>query len=265
MMMSKTCSNDPPCASRLSMTLQDTAPPRHVSPLDSAFNFRDLGGLPTSHGRFTRRGLLFRSDSLQALSERDVATLADDYRLKFVIDLRLALEVAEEGRGPLEKCGGIGYVNAPLEMASTEGVDPEQVLESLYRRCLESASLVQAVEHIAACAGQPTLFHCAAGKDRTGVVAAMVLSLLGVDEDVVVADYLASAHNMPRILERFATWPRYREHFAAMPTQVYAVDARPIRLFLAELRDRHRTARDWAIGNGMAPSKVDHFLRMTLE
>lgn len=238
--------------------------PRHRSPLEGAFNFRDLGGLRTSAGRRVRGGLLFRSDSLQALTEGDVATLRHDYGLKVVVDLRLEREVAEEGRGPLASVGEVGYVNAPLEMASTEGTAPEEVLNTLYLQCLASPSMVRAVGRIVEHAGQPTLFHCAAGKDRTGVVAAIILGLLEVDEEQIVGDYMDSASNMPRMLERFATWARYREHLAAMPPQVYAVEESPIRLLLAELRQQHGGARAWALERGIASSAIDRLVSAAL-
>jgi protein-tyrosine phosphatase len=235
--------------------------PRHESPLDGAFNFRDLGGLPAPGGRTVARGKLFRSDTLQALSARDVALLRDQIGLRVVVDLRLAHEVNDEGRGPLAAEAAIGYVHAPLGMASTAGIAPEQVLEALYLQCLASPSTLQAVEHIAAHAGQATLFHCAAGKDRTGVVAAMVLSLLGVDDEVIVADYLDSAPNMPRMLARFAGWPRYRDHLASMPPQVYAVQEAPIRSMLQALREQHGTAREWALEGGIAAASIDRLRR----
>ena len=241
------------------MPVSRTPPARHESPLEGAFNFRDLGGLPTLDGRRIRHLRLLRSDTLQALSERDAAALRDDFGLQVVIDLRLAREVIEEGRGPLAAFDSIGYVNAPLEMASTDGVAPERVLEALYLQCLHSPSTVQAVKYVAANAGKPTLFHCAAGKDRTGVVAALVLSLLGVDDETIVGDYMDSAPNMPRMLARFAMWPRYRDHLAAMPPQVYAVEEKPIRALLHALRVGHGNAHHWAMSHGIDAPSIEQF------
>ncbi len=246
------------------MSVSRSAAQRHESPLEGAFNFRDLGGLPTLDGQRIRRLRLLRSDTLQVLSERDVVALRDEIGLKMVIDLRLAREVIEEGRGPLAALDSIGYVNAPLEMASTEGVAPEDVLETLYLQCLQSPSTVQAVKHVTANAGKPVLFHCAAGKDRTGVVAALVLSLLGVDDETIVADYMDSAPNMPRMLVRFAKWPRYRDHFAAMPPQVYAVEETPIRALLRALRVGHGDGFQWALSNGIDASSITQFRAQTM-
>lgn len=224
--------------------------------LEGAFNFRDLGGLPLPDGRRIRHGRLFRSDTLQALTVRDVTILLEDIGLKTVIDLRLAEEVREQGRGLLGESGRVGFVDAPFGMASTDGIPADEVLDRLYERCLVSDSLPRAVQCIAEHAHAPVLFHCAAGKDRTGIVAATVLGLVGVDEETIVADYLRSAAAMPRIIERFRTWPRYREHHAAMPAQVYAVDERPIRHFLGCMRERFGGARQWAANNGLAAAAL---------
>jgi protein-tyrosine phosphatase len=190
---------------------------RSISPLTGAYNFRDLGGLQLPDGRRTRYGLLFRSDTLQALTVSDVAFLRQTIGLRVVVDLRLAHEVAEEGRGLLSTADEVSYLNAPLEMAKTDGILPGEVMKHLYNQCLASESLATAVRHIAEHAGRPIVFHCAAGKDRTGIVAALVLTLLGVADEVIVADYLASTANMPRVVERLMSWPHYREHLVAMP------------------------------------------------
>lgn len=245
--------------------MSDGSPGRQVSPLRGAFNFRDLGGLATRDGRRTRPGRLFRSDTLQALTPQDMAYVTGVLGLRAVVDLRLAIEVAQEGRGPLAAREDIRYVNAPLGMAAAQGLQPDEVLNSLYVGCLGGGSmLAHALEHLAAFADAPTVFHCAAGKDRTGVLSALVLRLLEVDDDAIVADYMASAHNMPRMLERFATWPRYRDHLAAMPPQVYAVEEQPIRRFLSELDARHGGARAWALANGVRAESLARLERELL-
>lgn len=232
---------------------------RHVSPLTGAFNFRDLGGLPARDGRVTRFGALFRSDTLQALMADDAAHLVDGLGIEVIIDLRLAREAIEEGRGLLADHPSLCYVNAPLAMASAEAIPGESPLVSLYRGCMAPESpLPRVIALIAAMAGHPTVFHCAAGKDRTGLVAAIVLRLLGVEDTVIVADYLASRANMAAMLARFQTWPRYRDHLAAMPPEVYAVEEGPLRSFLADLDARHGGADAWAARCGIGPQLIEH-------
>lgn len=224
--------------------------------LEGAFNFRDLGGLPLAGGGRLREGRLYRSDTLQALTAADVDLLVGRLGLRTVVDLRLAAEVEGEGRGLLAGRPEVRFVDAPLAMARTEGIAPERVLEHLYEECLQSDSLPRAVERIAAHADAPTLFHCAAGKDRTGIVAALVLALAGVEREAIVADYLRSAAAMPRMIERFRTWPRYRRHIDAVPPQVYAVEEGPIRRVLALVDARHGGAAGWARANGIGAEAI---------
>jgi protein tyrosine/serine phosphatase len=99
---------------------------------------------------------------------------------------------------------------------------------------------------IAAVAGAPVVLHCAAGKDRTGVVTALLLSLLGADREEIVADYLATARNMPRIIERFREWPFYQRHMTAAAPQLYQVDEGTIRAFLRHLDERYGGPESWA-------------------
>lgn len=233
--------------------------------LEGAFNCRDLGGLPLADGRRVRTRRLFRSDTLQALTAGDIDVLLERIGLRTVVDLRLAKEVQEEGRGLLGASGRVTFIDSPFEMASTEGIEPAQVLHRLYERCLASDSLPLAIESIAAHADRPTLFHCAAGKDRTGIVAAMVLGLVGVGEDAIVADYLRSAAAMPRMIERFQTWPRYRDHLATMPREVYAVEEGPIRTLLATVREQFGSPREWAARNGIGAATVLRMERLLVD
>ncbi len=230
--------------------------PATLIALEGAFNFRDLGGLPVRGGGVTREGRLFRSDTLQALSATDVDRLSGTLGLRSVIDLRLQHEVAEQGRGPLAQVPTIRYFNAPLGMASIDGVPSGQVLSHLYTSCVESASLAAAVIQLAEVVENPCLFHCAAGKDRTGVLAAITLGLVGVGDDAIVDDYLRSGANMARIVDRFRNWPRYREHIEAMPPEVYRVDAKSILDLLETVRARYGGAEGWAAHMGVPATSL---------
>ena len=100
---------------------------------------------------------------------------------------------------------------------------------------------------------RPTVLHCAAGKDRTGVVTALLLGLLGVDHEQIVEDYMVTATNMDRITERFGRWPRYRRNMASLPAEIYRVEERTIRTFLRELDHRYGGAAGWARARGVDP------------
>ena len=197
-------------------------------PLTGASNFRDLGGLPTVSGTPTRWRRVFRSDTLQELTDADVKLLTGEIGLATIIDLRTTREVANEGRGPLED-EPVGWVNLPF-IADLDVQDevPDAVERDVladYRHMLDSAGhlVAEAVQTIARSEG-PVVFHCAAGKDRTGILAALTLSLVGVPRDVVVGDYELTNQVIDDVcgrLARFETYTNVRanppSHFRCRP------------------------------------------------
>jgi hypothetical protein len=237
--------------------------------LTGAFNFRDLGGLPTVDGRRTKAGLLFRSDTLQALTAQDAAHLIETLGVTLVMDLRDAGEAVEQGRGLLGE-SSLCYVNIPLEPAPTHppagpaadpGASPGAGGATLcfYLGHLESGApgLPLAIQILAVSLAHPVVVHCAAGKDRTGLVIALVLALARVPDEAIVTDYMMTEQNMPRISERFQSWPRYRQHMMAADPELYRVQEHAIRTFLRLLHERHGGARGWARHQGVPDALVD--------
>lgn len=227
--------------------------------LRGAFNFRDLGGLRAGPARRVRPGTLFRSDTLQALTTEDVTYLVDALRLELVVDLRTGREAVGEGRGPLAEMP-VSYLNAPLRDLPVSDLPAREQSLHFYLDHLASPTspLATVVRVVAALAGRPVLMHCAAGKDRTGLVTALLLRLLGVDDEEIVADYLRTAANMERIIERFRGWPRYRDHMASAPADVYRAEEHTITGFLAALDERHGGAAAWARSRGIDDSALRH-------
>ena len=255
-----------------------TKPTGTVGPRDTghfslagALNFRDLGGLPTENGGATRRRRLFRSDTLQETTEDDIVRLQQDLGLMFVVDLRGAEESVEEGRGGLAQVP-LCHINVPLRDFSSL-VDPEAPdvvtaptdpdaeaaggpLMPHYVHNLEAdQNLVIAVELIAnALAYGPTVVHCAFGKDRTGIVVALILRMVGVTEEAVISDYMASAENVDRFIERARRIPRYAP-FADL--DVWRCDERMITFFLREVTQRYGSATEWALYRGIPEQSID--------
>lgn len=230
---------------------------RYESPLAGAYNFRDVGGLPTVDGRATAHGMLYRSDSLQELTAADVALLVDELRVVFVVDLRGAQEAVEEGRGPLA-AQPVCYANIPLVDVDTPEGAPGELTVNQYLSHLEhDPNLPIAVELVASMVRRPTVLHCAAGKDRTGVVTALLLSLVGVTEQAIIDDYMATARNMDRIVERFGRWPRYRANMQHLPAEIYRAERHTIETFLRELSSRFGGAAGWAAERGVADDVID--------
>ncbi|WP_323746292.1 tyrosine-protein phosphatase [Catenulispora pinisilvae] len=170
-----------------------TAADRRIA-LAGTFNVRDVGGYPAAGGT-VRAGRLLRGDALHRLDDQARATLAG-LPVRTVVDLREDFEVrlspdALDGTGidvlrlPVFRFTGDSFGRAPDDLKS--------VYDHMVDQC--GAALATAVGHVATPAAQPVLVHCSAGKDRTGVVVAIVLSLLGVADEVIAQDYhLTSAY-----------------------------------------------------------------------
>jgi protein-tyrosine phosphatase len=185
------------------------------------FNVRDLGGLPTVDGRTVRRRHLYRADGVQRLRDHDL-DVARGLGLRTVIDLRTAGEIERGGRFPLEQYP-VDWHSLPMiqrmwsddDLVATTGA--ADFLRDRYLAMLTdgAASLAEIVGLVAD--GQPALFHCAAGKDRTGVVAAVLLGLLGVERDEIVTDYHATAGAMAAFVDWLTL--EYPEAIDAMTNQ----------------------------------------------
>jgi protein-tyrosine phosphatase len=166
-------------------------------PLEGAYNFRDLGGLTTREGRTVRDRRVFRSDRLTNLTAADVAML-EEIGIGRIFDLRSDLELANDGRGAWSSAAD-RHRHRPLVRISLsihdERIDWSKVdLGTRYlEMLLEGGAVIREVlEHLAADDAPPTVFHCTGGKDRTGVLSAVLLRTLGVDDDTIVDDYAIS-------------------------------------------------------------------------
>jgi len=183
--------------------------PRHI-PLEGSPNVRDLGGYATADGRVVVEGRLFRAGALNALTDDDVTALAG-LGLATVVDFRTPGEIRAAGHDRLPEglsatalpVGGGDldqYYNAAFDAAERErlleGGRNAQALVGINRAFVadedERARFGEAVRLIAGAGSLPLLFHCTAGKDRTGWLAAILLTIAGVDRETVMADYLLS-------------------------------------------------------------------------
>lgn len=188
----------------VSLPLDD---PRRLVRLDAVHNFRDLGGYPARDGRSTRWGTLYRSDGLYRLTTDD-REIVRGLGLVTVIDLRSQAELDERGRFPHEAVP-VDFLHLPVidttwehyaDAADMEAVD---FLTMAYTEMLEVGwpRFAAAIHALARPAALPAVFHCAAGKDRTGLLAALVLSALGVPRLVVLHDYALTTAGMERMRE----------------------------------------------------------------
>jgi protein tyrosine/serine phosphatase len=233
-----------------------------------AYNFRDLGGLPANGGGRIRRGVLFRSDALHALDRSDVGRLRE-LGVVTVVDLRSEYEVAATGRGLLAD-ESIGWFHAPLSNVGAPDYQPSAALASgdLGRHYLDtlderSRMLARAFMHLATADHLPAVFHCTVGKDRTGVLAALVLGCVGVPARVIVEDYALTDDRMAPLLARLRGDAAAPADIRALGPSPMRAEARSMEQFLAGLDAKYGGPGGWARAAGIDGEVVEN-LRVVL-
>lgn len=170
-------------------------------PLTGAYNVRDLGGYLTQDGRATQWGRFFRADGLHRLTEDDRKALLDK-GLGTVVDLRHEHEVSRF-KNVFSDSDEVAYHNVSLINPTTTERSDVGSLGDLYVDMLDHAQpqLLRVFQLLASSEDQAVLFHCSAGKDRTGVTAALLLDLAGVPEETIIADYALTGECIAPMLE----------------------------------------------------------------
>jgi hypothetical protein len=230
---------------------------RHV-PFEVVFNFRDLGGYVTADGGTVKWRTVFRADGVHRLSVDDLEPLG----VRTVIDLRTAAE-RERGRFTHDS---IGCHHLPMldetwgRDAFADGTDPVTFLADRYVEMLATGrdAIARTLHLVAAEESLPLVFHCAAGKDRTGVVAALLLSVLGVSDDDIADDYSLSRLGMPRFKEWIiATYPEAADAMTSQPSAFLDAPAGAMHLFLERVRAEHGNVRNYVADLGISGETVD--------
>jgi protein-tyrosine phosphatase len=229
------------------------------------FNFRDVGGYPGQDGRLVRWRRLYRSGTLASLADDDRPAF-EALGIRTVVDLRRKSELDRQGRVP--EWNGLAYHNiAPDHREWTldpylDGDDLVRYLADRYQELAEegAAGLATAIGVIADEKAAPVVVHCLAGKDRTGVVCALTLSLLGVGDDDIDADYALSTEGN----QRFVAWARNNGHPDLVMQPWFLSPPGTMAAFLAELRGRHGSVERYLAGAGLERDQIDALRRHLL-
>ena len=255
--------------------------------LDGTTNTRDLGGLPTTDGGTTVPGRILRSDNLQTLSEDDVRRLLDEIGLREVIDLRTTAEILLEGRGPLRDVDEVTHRHFSLlperghhtDVFAVEEPDPDDLpegwLESLLPRQVaehdegeppavrsylgylgqRADNVVAALRALTATDEGASVVHCAAGKDRTGVVCALALAVAGVGHDDIVTDYAMTAEVIDALVAKLAASPTYAEDMVSRDVASHTPRAATMDRVLRLLDERYGGPIGWLETHGFGPEE----------
>ncbi|MDR2393056.1 MAG: tyrosine-protein phosphatase [Treponema sp.] len=187
----------------------DASEPGRLLPLEGVYNLRDLGGYPTQGGRRLRWGRLYRAGNLHDLSLQDKVFL-EKRHIKSIVDFRGAQEKKQAPDGTLATL--VQTFELPIETGSILDVSTletkvsgEALMQELYGRLVDIArpQYRQFFSILADPGHLPLLFHCSAGKDRTGLAAAFILAALGVDRERIYQDYLLSATYLKAIIRQW--------------------------------------------------------------
>jgi len=221
-------------------------------------------------------GALLRSDNLQALSDRDVRTLVQEHAVAVVLDLRTGAEVALEGPGPLTtepsvrvehrslypESGGsaalkIGTV-IPWGQPDEDSLPDEPPVVRAYMSYLRRRpdSIVAAMRAIARADGA-VLVHCAAGKDRTGVVVALALDTAGVDRHTIVGDYLLTGERIDAIMSRLLSSSTYRAELEGHDPQKHAPRPGTMERVLDLIDQQFSGSAAWLSAHGLGDPDLD--------
>jgi protein tyrosine/serine phosphatase len=243
--------------------MQQANTTRRELAIDGAYNVRDLGGLSTGAGRIVQRGQVYRSGDLGRLTAEGAAELRA-LGLATVIDLRTSAEVQRRGRFPFEDLG-IVYRHRPLlDLSATEPEAqladlPSDVLDQLYRHLAEqgAGNLALVLTWLAEEPTLPAIVHCVAGKDRTGLVSAVVLGLLGVPDEDIAADYALSEAALTAFRRRAEEQdPDGAAWLSSVPPQLLEAKPEAMLDLLDWLRERHGSIEGYTRSIGVSDATV---------
>jgi protein-tyrosine phosphatase len=249
---------------------RESAAGTRVVDLEGCFNFRDLGGYRGVDGRLTRWRTLFRADGLYRLSPSDLERLAG-FGLRTVIDLRTAAELEQRGRPewlePAPRFHHLPMMDVlPERSKYAEWARPDHVAEQ-YIDMLEGGrqTVTTALEVLCDPASYPVVAHCMAGKDRTGILCALVLGLVGVPDDVIISDYTLSADGMKRMLAWLEeAYPDQAAELSKSAAAIVAASPETMGMFLEDFRRKHGGFEEFAAGLGL-PGAANDLRKVLLE
>jgi protein-tyrosine phosphatase len=236
---------------------------RHL-PFEVILNFRDLGGYKTKDGRTIAWRRLFRSADFRNITENDLIRLKE-LGLKSVIDLRSSGE-RETRQNEFLNENGIQYFSIPFLSAdkkrNSEEKKPDKIknMGEFYLLLVKQKTfmkrLKEALKIIAKPENHPVVFHCAIGKDRTGVLAAIILSILGVEDSDIIQDYYLTSNFMKELNQRIDNDPHYSGLPKDLPSFFLKAAPESMVTFLSKLKQEYGSVNNYLKSHGIRGSLI---------
>lgn len=239
---------------------------RRVLQVEGAYNVRDLGGYRTKDGRKTRFGAIYRADGLHRLTPTGQRVI-EDLGVRTVIDLRHGRELLEN-KSVFEGSGNVAYrivsLLNPVSPYTRQMDSLGDVYIGLLEDCQPELRRVFAMLAESERGDEAVLFHCAVGKDRTGVVAALLLELAGVERESIIEDYTLTAMCIAPLLEQLR-----RGRPPMVPEDEYekllGCEPSNMREMLRHLEQNYGNAEQYLLAIGLRPGQVQAVKERLLE
>ncbi len=228
--------------------------------IESVVNFRDLGGYRNRDGATVAWRRIFRSGDFRNITANDFAKIKKEIGLAAVIDLRTAEETEVQGKWNCTDFG-IRYNHLPFPGGGGDKKEEARLLKEgvnlgqFYLHMISGKDfkkqIISALEIIANRDNYPLVFHCAIGKDRTGILSAILLSILGVDDAVIIEDYTYSGPSIKKLREDMLKNPPKEDFIKRLPDHFWEAAPETMEIFLSGLKKKHGSIVRYLIDLGV--------------
>jgi protein-tyrosine phosphatase len=236
---------------------------RHIQ-VEGGFNIRDLGGYPTADGRVTRSNRLIRAGNLHEITPAGQEMLLH-HGLKTVIDLRDESELRNEP-DVFAESNHVRYLHRPYALDTFDPTPEYNRLDEWYCHSLTIyQDNIRSIMITIAEAEPCVLYHCAVGKDRTGMVSGLVLSLVGVPVEVIAEDYEETTRHITHLVEKWRQWTLDRDGNMKNFERDIAADAAIMLATLQAVEKEYGGAADYLRGCGVTDAQLQRIKALLLD
>ncbi len=241
--------------------------------IKSVINFRDLGGYRNHDGETVSWRRIFRSGDFRNITDDDFAQIEKEIGLRTVIDLRTSEETERQGKWRFAEVG-IQHHHIPFPGGGGNKKEEARLLKEctnlgqFYLHIIDrkefKKQIVTAFKIIADPKNHPLVFHCAIGKDRTGILSALLLSILGIDDKIIIEDYTLSEPAVLKLRDRMNRTPEEEAFVKRLPGYFWEANPESMALFLSTLKKRHGSIVAYLLDLGVETYLIETIRKVLL-